>query len=132
MQQLTHFYFLPFHYQLFMRHIVMKKSRKTNQEDFEKASPYSRVKNMTSEQIPPFFVAIGSHDSLVSVSDNIDFMAQIQDKRGDSPNIPDKFVMLHGAQHAFNYLVSPRSIAFGDAVLDFITTIKSKHPTPKL
>jgi acetyl esterase/lipase len=121
-------------FQLFMRHVVMKKNRKNNPEEYEKASPLSRLRSLTSEDVPPFFVAIGSHDSLVAVSDNKDFMETIKAKRAPTSAsvVPDRYVQLFGAQHAFNYLVSPRTIAFGDAVVDFISEINLHQSTSKL
>jgi len=52
------------------------------------------------------------------------------------PQKHDVLVELPGAHHAFNFLLSPRTLAFGDAVNDFLRmayeTQRAAHAKPKL
>jgi hypothetical protein len=67
---------------------------------------------------------VGQLDTLIPVQDARYFHAALQTYRGRSgtlwPNAHDVFVELTDTHHAFNYLPSPRTLAFGDAVIDFL------------
>lgn len=126
----------------FIELLVMQKKMKEAGDDYDQASPMSWVQELkTSERndtIPPFLVSHGTHDTLVPFKDSLLFFEKLQRyrqrkrKSNQQPTIggvEDVFLEIPDAHHAFNYLVSPRALAHGEAVCAFLTNLhaKTKH-----
>lgn len=81
--------------------LVLKKRLRDAREEFEKASPMSRV----NADAPPFFVIHGTMDSLVPVEDARQFVTLL---RAQS-KAPVVYAEIPGAQHAFEVFPSERT-----------------------
>eukprot|EP01096_Ripella_sp_DP13-Kostka_P001436 TRINITY_DN11700_c0_g1_i1.p1 TRINITY_DN11700_c0_g1~~TRINITY_DN11700_c0_g1_i1.p1 ORF type:complete len:528 (-),score=170.40 TRINITY_DN11700_c0_g1_i1:11-1465(-) len=117
----------------FIQKMVMKRKLSKHPEKFKKASPYWVIQEADREQPCPIMTIHGSIDTLVPVKDSQLFMQALADKRASalSPDPPnDVYVQLPNAHHAFNYLISPRTLWLGDAVTDFIEHIYNKQNAP--
>ncbi|KAJ0408109.1 hypothetical protein P43SY_002079 [Pythium insidiosum] len=124
----------------FMELIVMQRRLNESDHDYELASPISwlmedklaHVKPST-QVVPPFLLTHGTHDTLVPFDDSRIFFEKLQQYRQRTRQqvggVDDIFLELPGAHHAFNYLMSPRSLAFGDAVCLFLDHVykRTKH-----
>jgi len=97
---------------------VMKSSPESGREDWEKASPYSRV----HADAPPFFVIHGTHDSLAFVEDAQHFVRAL---RAVSRN-PVVYAELPGAQHAFEVFHSLRTEYVINAVAWFLEWVRAR------
>ncbi|GLD95109.1 hypothetical protein PINS_up003734 [Pythium insidiosum] len=121
----------------FMELIVMQRRLNESDLDYELASPISwlmedkltHVKS-SSQVVPPFLVTHGTHDTLVPFDDSGIFFEKLQQYRQRTQQrlggVEDAFLELPGAHHAFNYLMSPRSLAFGDAVCLFLEHVHAR------
>ena len=71
----------------------------------------------------------GTIDTLVPLGNARGFWDMLQARRKATPGHVnhDVFVELPNAHHAFNFVISPRSLWMGDAVVDFINHIYSLH-----
>jgi len=101
---------------------------------FEAASPLSLLSPQTIHQVPPIFACHGTHDTLVPVDEARTFYGVLAELRrtsskGSSNAVGDVFVEIPGAVHAFNMMMSPRTFALGDSVLQFITRVRETHST---
>lgn len=132
----------------FLQKLVMKRNRETELESFKKASPYWRIQE--NDCIPRIMVVHGTVDTLVPYEDGRIFYKQLTKKRveelkqtkklegiaevtmDESHNPVDIFVKLPSTHHAFNFVVSPRTLALGDAVVDFINHIYKEEFSSKL
>lgn len=118
---------------MFKHHIekrVMLRSMHKHQDTYKRASPYWKVQAL-SHPFPPIMTVHGTIDTLVPFGDAKHFWAALQDARkaqGHKMEVEDVFVTLPNAHHAFNFFVSPRSLALGDAVIRFVTHL---HETTK-
>jgi hypothetical protein len=66
-------------------------------------------------------------DTLIPINDARHFVRELGKLRAAKPcSHPDVYVELPGCHHAFNYLVSPRTLALGDAVVDFCNSVHRK------
>jgi len=102
---------------------VMKKKLSDNREDYEKASPFHRVR----PDAPPFFVIHGHHDSLVPVAEARHFVNKLR-AISQSPVV---YAELPGAQHAFDVFPSIRSAHVVRAVerfLDYVWSTRAQRP----
>ncbi|MFN8628675.1 MAG: alpha/beta hydrolase [Candidatus Binatia bacterium] len=97
---------------------VMKSSPESGRADWEKASPYSRVR----PDAPPFFVIHGTHDSLAFVEDAQYFVRAL---RAVSRN-PVAYAELPGAQHAFEVFHSLRTEYVINAVAWFLEWARAR------
>ena len=131
-----------------LQKFVMKQSMDTNLEEFKKASPFWRIQH--NNAIPRIMVVHGTIDTLVPYEDGRLFYKEITKKRFEDfrnnlkeesditietfRNPSDIFVKLPEAHHAFNFIVSPRTLALSDAVVDFISHIykETQGQTSKL
>jgi acetyl esterase/lipase len=82
--------------------------------------------------IPPVLVIHGANDTLVPQADSVRFFNVLQQRRQadlrlnkPSPLISDVIVDLPGAHHAYNFVISPRTFATGDAVCDWLNALHS-------
>jgi len=114
----------------FIEKIVMKQKLSENLDIYKKASPYWRLHD--SETIPRIMTVHGTNDTLVPFQSAKTFnkllsKIRLQNLLGDSVEVDEKlmskylnttdvFVQLPGAHHAFNFVLSPRSLALADAV----------------
>jgi len=80
---------------------IMKASIEEAPEDYEKASPISRVHSGS----PPFFVVHGSADTLAPVEEARFFVRALQEKA----HTPVVYAEIPGAQHAFELIPSLRT-----------------------
>ncbi|GLD95173.1 hypothetical protein PINS_up003798 [Pythium insidiosum] len=125
----------------FMELIVMQCRMDQHQEAYAVASPISWVmadeipQLKTNQVIPPFLVAHGTMDTLIPFDDSSFFFEQLQRYRERTNQwnggIHDVFIELSGVHHAFNYFMSPRALAFGDAVCLFLDALHTKAVTPR-
>jgi acetyl esterase/lipase len=137
-----------YHFTKFIEMFLMQKKIKGAEEEFEIASPISYLdpkcppcdsdspstkKQKTKKMVPPFLIAHGTSDTLVLFQDSSFFyqeLLQYRERHGQH-QVKDIFLPIHDAHHAFNYLISPRTIAFGDAICTFMDNLhdKTKHLT---
>lgn len=129
----------------YLEFLVMQKKLKDSDEDFERASPVAYLDGdlaaRRSAPIPPFFVCHGTHDNTVPFTESRLFFEHLQVYREQlSPSqrshadaqyggVKDVFVKVPFASHMFNFFVSPRALAFGDAVCAFLDNLhqQTKH-----
>jgi acetyl esterase/lipase len=97
---------------------IMKRAISEDDPAWHAASPVARV----HQDAPPFFVIHGRNDTLVSVEQARWFVAQL---RAVSRN-PVAYAELPGAQHAFDFLRSPRTTQTVRAVHRFLTVVRSR------
>merc|ERR1712137_899741 len=120
----------------------MKSKRGDSHDLYKKASPFWRIGQV--ENIPPMMVVHGTIDTLVPYDDGREFFRELTKRReqefksksligvedvttisttSDFKNPVDIFVKLPHTHHAFNFIISPRTLALGDAVVDFLNNI---------
>ncbi|HYF45393.1 MAG TPA: alpha/beta hydrolase [Acidimicrobiales bacterium] len=104
--------FLP----MFLEPIVMKAKLADEPEKFSKASPIDRI----HPDAPPFFVIHGDRDTLAPLQDARDFVEKLRDVSEQ----PVVYAELHGAQHAFDIFVSPRTAPVIEGVERFLDGIR--------
>ncbi len=83
--------------------------------------PYTPFAHLTSAA-PPFFVAHGSHDTLVSAEDARRFVDRLRAASAQ----PVVFAVLPGGQHSFDRFDSARFNAVVDGVRDFAAWIRAR------
>lgn len=67
-------------------------------------------------------------DTLVPITDCQHFVREVANHRVRTPiHHPDVYIELPGAHHAFNYLLSARTLSFGDAAVDFATSVYKRY-----
>jgi acetyl esterase/lipase len=129
----------------YLEFLVMQKKLKDAEDDFERASPVAYLDadvfggaNARSSPIPPFFVCHGTHDNMVPFEDSRLFFEHLQAFRARQSDahkaheaaqfggMQDVFVRVPFASHMFNFFLSPRALAFGDAVCAFLTDLHDK------
>jgi acetyl esterase/lipase len=86
---------------------------------WEDGSPIAHVR----ADAPPFFVLHGSHDALAHVEDARAF---VRDLRRTSAN-PVAYAELHGAQHGWDLLCSPRALHTVRAITRFLEWCAARH-----
>jgi len=117
----------------FIKRVVVQN---TKSEVIEKVSPLWIVQQPSTvfDPPPPIMGIHGTHDSLVPIMDAEIFYQHLADMRhqhatwkslssGSSTTTTttnDAYVRLPNTHHAFNYLLSARSVACGDAVTTFM------------
>lgn len=132
----------------FLELVVMQKKLKESSDEYDQASPMSWVQaDGGAVDIPPFLVSHGTHDTLVPFQDSALFFENLQRYRQrtsaalkstattasglSAPGslVEDVFLEIPDAHHAFNYLVSPRALAHGEAVCAFLENLyeKTRH-----
>jgi acetyl esterase/lipase len=85
----------------FIERYVMQKKHAEHRAEFEKASPYWRVR----DDAPPFFVIHGSNDTLVPVAEARAFVARLR----EVTRKPVVYAELSRTQHAFDVFHSIRT-----------------------
>ncbi|KUF81418.1 Isoprenylcysteine alpha-carbonyl methylesterase ICME [Phytophthora nicotianae] len=119
----------------FIELLVMQKKMSDADEDWEKASPVGWLREEKSSDlpavIPPFLISHGTLDTLVPFGSSQVFFEQLQLYRQRAQQTPvggvcDIFLKIPGAHHAFNYVMSPRAIAHGQAVAAFLNNLYAK------
>ncbi len=63
-------------------------------------------------------------DTLIPVEDSRHFYEALCSVRRRAGRVRDVFVELTGAHHAFNYLLSPRTLCLGMAAIDFLRHVQ--------
>ncbi|OQS06037.1 endomembrane protein 70 [Thraustotheca clavata] len=101
---------------------LIQKKFKSDIEAFEAASPLHYV--LQGHPAPPFLMVHGEYDSVVPYEDSLEFYNALQAAR-QGP-VPDIFIKVPRAQHAFNVFSSPRALAYGDTVVAFLDAILNK------
>src|SRR3954451_15597764 len=96
--------------------LVFKARRDDAPAAYRDASPSYRV----HAGAPPFLVIHGSADSLVPVADARGFVERLTEA-SDAPVI---YAELAGAQHAFDFMPSPRTAPMVEAIERFLHTIR--------
>lgn len=92
------------------------------------------VVDMHIPTIPPIFTVHGTNDTLVPYEDATRFHTALKARRirdathstAPTPLVSDVMVTLPGAHHAFNFILSARTFAMGDAVADWVSQLHSK------
>ncbi|GMF19554.1 unnamed protein product [Phytophthora lilii] len=126
----------------YLEFLVMQKKLKGNTEDFERASPIAYLDDERSAHrrgiIPPFMITHGTHDNTVAFKDSRLFFDRLRRYREQLPQdvqayqdkqlsgVQDVFVKVPYASHMFNFLISPRALAHGDAVCAFLDNVYKK------
>lgn len=124
----------------FIEILVMQKKLSDADAEFDQASPISWLDDkkelQRADAVPPFLVSHGTLDTLVPFDDSYLFFEQLQLYRQRFPHssvagVEDIFLEVPGAHHAFNYMMSPRGLAHGQAVCAFLDNLyqKTKHMT---
>jgi acetyl esterase/lipase len=97
---------------------IMKRALSAEDPAWSAASPVARV----GEHAPPFFVIHGRNDTLVSVEQARYFVQRLQ-----AVSIqPVAYAELPGAQHAFDFLRSPRTTHTVRAIARFLTEVRAR------
>jgi len=91
--------------------LVVKAFYEDEPERFAAASPVHRMR----EDAPPFFVIHGDRDTLAPLEDARDFVTELR-RVSDQPVL---FAEVRGAQHSFDFFVSPRSLPVLEGVCEF-------------
>ncbi|MEM6993002.1 MAG: alpha/beta hydrolase [Myxococcota bacterium] len=91
--------------------IVLKAFYDQVPERFAEASPIHRL----HRRAPPFFVIHGDRDTLAPLADARDFVQALRATSGQ----PVAFAELRGAQHSFDFFISPRSLPVLEGVAEF-------------
>ena len=99
-----------FHRRL-LQPLVMKAFYDEEPERFANASPLHRV----VADAPPFFIIHGDRDNLAPLEDARDFANAMQ----EVSQRPVVFAEIRGAQHSFDFFVSPRSLPVLEGVSEF-------------
>lgn len=102
-----------------LRRLVMKTSPSEDFEGWSAASPLSHIRR----DAPPFFVIQGSNDTLVWVEEARRFVADLR----IISTQPVAYAEIPYAQHAFDVMVTRRSLAFVRAVEIFLESVRSRH-----
>jgi acetyl esterase/lipase len=98
---------------------VIKARLDEEPEKFRAASPIDRI----TPDAPPFLVIHGRRDTLAPLKDAREFVAKLR----ATSRAPVLFAELHGAQHAFDILVSPRSAPVIEGVERFLNEVYARH-----
>ncbi|KAE9119846.1 hypothetical protein PF010_g7709 [Phytophthora fragariae] len=126
----------------YLEFLVMQKKLKGNSEDFKRASPIAYLDDERAAHrrdiIPPFMITHGTHDNTVAFNDSRVFFDRLRHYRQNLPQdissyqdkqlggVQDIFVKVPYASHMFNFLLSPRALAHGDAVCAFLDNVYQK------
>ncbi|OWZ23117.1 Endomembrane protein 70 [Phytophthora megakarya] len=119
----------------FIELLVMQKKMSDADDAWEKASPVGWLREENASDlpsvIPPFLISHGTLDTLVPFGSSQVFYEQLQLYRQRAQQTPvggvcDVFLELPGAHHAFNYVMSPRAMAHGQAVVAFLDNLYAK------
>lgn len=126
----------------FLELVVMQKKLKESSDEYDQASPMSWVQaDSGAVNVPPFLISHGTHDTLVPFQDSVLFFENLQKHRQRTSAalkttvvvpgsvVEDVFLEIPDAHHAFNYLVSPRALAHGEAICAFLENLyeKTRH-----
>lgn len=86
---------------------------------------------LVDRPVPPVFMVHGDVDTIVPVEDSRMFYKALANRRDRTtaqnqqqtvqPAVRDVYVELPGAHHAYNFLLSPRTLALADAVSDWLS-----------
>ena len=101
---------------------VMKKKIRDAREEYEKASPFWRVR----PDAPPFFVIHGKHDSLVPVREARHFVERLR----ATSRSPVLYAEIPGAQHAFDVFPSIRTahvVRAAERFLDYVWSTRAQR-----
>lgn len=103
--------------------LVIKKKRIDGTDLHEILSPYILIKNnllKNNKNFPPIFGIHGSYDNLVPVDDCKFFYEELKNyRKSNNQKDVDTSVILDGAHHAFNMLLSPLTVSLSDSSLVF-------------
>ena len=99
--------------------LVIKAFFEEEPERFAEASPIDRV----VPDAPPFFVIHGDRDTLAPLRDAAEFVSRLR----DVSCAPVLFAEIPGAQHAFDLLVTPRSLPVIEGVGHFLEYLYEQH-----
>ena len=105
----------------FLEHVVMKTAPHLDRERWDAASPIARV----DAGAPPFLVVHGAHDTLVWREEAKSFVRDLAAVSRASVT----YAELPGAHHAFDALVTVRSLHVAEAVRVFAEQIRHAHTT---
>ena len=105
----------------FLESSVLKKRLDGQREDFEAASPITRI----SPEAPPFLIIHGDKDTLVPVEQARIFTEELKNV-SDNPVL---YAEIEGGQHAFDMFASVRSEYVKQGVARFLTYLHSQYQT---
>jgi len=98
---------------------VMKARIDEEPEKFAAASPLDRIR----PDAPPFLVIHGNRDTLAPLRDAREFVVKLAEVSRSEVF----FAEIRGAQHAFDLLVSPRSVPVIEGVERFLNEVYQRH-----
>ena len=96
--------------------LVFKARREDAPERYRDASPVYRI----HPDAPPFLIIHGSADSLAPVADARTFAERLR----ETSDAPVVYAELRGAQHAFDFMPSPRTAPMIEAIERFLHTLR--------
>jgi acetyl esterase/lipase len=97
---------------------IMKRALSADDPAWHAASPVARV----GQDAPPFFVVHGRNDTLVSVEQARDFVDRLRAVSSQ----PVAYAELPGAQHAFDFVRSPRTTHTVRSIARFLTEVRAR------
>jgi acetyl esterase/lipase len=100
---------------MFIEPWVMKAFLEDEPEAFAQASPLDQV----HADAPPFLVIHGDKDTLAPLADAQQFVAELR----EASDAPVVYAELHGAQHAFDIFLSPRTAPVIEGVERFLWAV---------
>lgn len=116
-----------------LHHVVLRCSPSEDEQKWSDFSPLwwiqQAAEDMETHAPPAFLIVHGTHDALVPIDDARKFVAALRDtrsKREEPVKVPDIYVEIPGALHAFNYRHTPLTFALSDTVVQFLTALISK------
>jgi acetyl esterase/lipase len=98
---------------------VFRARRSAHPERFRDASPTHRV----HAGAPPFLIIHGDRDSLL----NVENARRFADRLREASENPVVYAEMKGAQHAFDFMPSWRTIPVVEAIERFLTALYSQH-----
>lgn len=107
---------MPGFLSLFLEPWVMKRFHEDEPEAFSAASPLDRI----HAAAPPFLIIHGDRDTLAPLEDARQFAQDLK----DAADAPVVYAELHGAQHAFDVFLSPRTAPVIEGVERFLWAVR--------
>jgi len=119
----------------YLRNVVFSRKYEFGSDEFRFHSPVHRIETVDPLTVPPILIAHGTHDCLVPIETARDFFYALQRMREVAPPaaVQDVLLEVPGANHAYNYLPSLRTLALNLAVGSFMAAVQQncRQGSPK-
>ena len=109
------------------RDVVQQPLDDAHKAQWLRYSPRDLLTATAPELVPPILGVHGAFDNLVPVPDARAFYSLLRQRRASAaagaapPRVADVYIELATAHHCFNWIPSPRTLAFDAAALAFMT-----------